>query len=220
MELREFTKQDISSIERVAVGISNPVSKTTAGRLEIATQMTQMGLIKKPEHYFTVLNTGKLDTMIEGEQAELLLIKQENEKLAEGEICPTISIDNHVLHISEHKAVLADPELRRNPKLVNSVLSHIQEHITHLRETDPGLLMTLNQQPLPPEQPPIPPPGPEDMNQDQMQAGMNNAEVMQPPLPIGVDAAQGIAQPSIPEVPEFDQNGMPLNPANTGFGQG
>jgi hypothetical protein len=219
MELREFTSDDLVAIDRVRVGVSNPMSKTVAGRLEIANNLLQMGLITNPKHYFTVLHTGNLDTMIEGEEQELLLIRKENEWLMDGKVPVVTPIDSHNIHINEHKAVLADPESRQNPELVQAALDHIQQHIDALRNTDPALLQMVNQQPLPPldqmgAQPPEGemPPGPEGMTQEQAGAAENNLGTMQQPLPVGVEQAQAISQPMVPEAPQFGPNGEPLDP--------
>lgn len=125
---------------------------TTAGRAEMASNLLQMGLIQTPEEYFAVLNTGKLDPLVQGQHDELLLIKAENERLVEGDIdVLAIDTDNHALHIREHKTVLADPDSRLDAELVARTLAHIQEHIDALREVQPDLLSITGQQPLAPQ---------------------------------------------------------------------
>jgi hypothetical protein len=148
--LKEFTGEQISAINRVVVDVGNPLSRTTAGRVQMAEQMLQMNLIKSPEQYFQVLNTGKIETMFEGEMNELLLIKSENEQMLEAREVLVSPLDKHRLHINEHKAVLSDPDLRRDPDLVRLVLDHIEDHLNALRETDPALLQLVGEQPLPP----------------------------------------------------------------------
>jgi len=148
--LKEFTGEQISAINRVVVDVGNPLARTTAGRVQMAEQMLQMNLIKSPEQYFQVINTGKIETMFEGEMNELLLIKSENEQMLEGKNVIVSPLDKHRLHINEHKAVLSDPDLRRDPELVRIVLDHIESHLNALRETDPALLQLVGEQPLPP----------------------------------------------------------------------
>jgi hypothetical protein len=149
--LKEFTGDDLSSVSRVVVDIGNPLSRTTAGKVEMAEQMLQMGVIKTPEQYFSVINTGQLDVMTEDTQSQLFLVKGENERFVNGEPVIAIKTDDHLLHIKEHSSVLADPELRFQPDVVARVTEHIQEHIDLLRTVDPDLLRMLNQQPLGPE---------------------------------------------------------------------
>lgn len=146
--LKEFTGEDVSSINRVIVDVGNPLSRSIAGRVQMAEQMLQMGVVKSPQQYFQVLNTGRLDSMFEGEMTEMLLIKSENEKLVDGETVKANALDQHKLHIMEHKSVLADPDLRKDADLVTRTLQHIQQHIDLLRTVDPDLLMLIGEQPL------------------------------------------------------------------------
>ena len=54
--MKEFTGKDLSSVNRIIVDVGNPLSKTTAGRVQMAEQMLQMGIIKTPEAYISVIN--------------------------------------------------------------------------------------------------------------------------------------------------------------------
>lgn len=150
--MEEFTGADLTSISRVVVQLDNPLSKSTAGRLEIANNLMQMNLIKSLDQYFMVLNTGNLDVMIEGDQAALLNIKSENEALMNSEQVIALITDSHQTHILEHKALLDDPSLRRNPQLVQLVLAHMEEHKNLLKNGDKDWLQITGQQPLPPEE--------------------------------------------------------------------
>lgn len=203
--MKEFTGEDLESINRIKVRIANPLAKTTAGRMEIANNLIQMGLIKNTTQYFTVLNTGNLDSMIEGDQAELLLIRAENEEMAEGNQVAVLAIDMHLQHIQEHRAVLANPELRRNPELIQLVLGHINEHIQQLKTVDPSLLQLLGQQPLPPDQGPqgAPPPGPPPpgatAQPNANEASQSNVQNIEAPLPVGVQEANDVRQPMMPK---------------------
>ena len=149
---QSFVGDDLKDVTRVLVDIGNPLATTTAGREQMASNLLQMGMIQSPEQYFSVLNTGKLDSMLQGHNDELFLIKAENERLVDNtsEII-AIDTDNHSLHIREHKTVLADPDSRLDLDLVSRTLAHIQEHIDALREVDPDLLGITGQQPLAPE---------------------------------------------------------------------
>ncbi len=148
--LKEFTGESISAINRVVVDVGNPLSRTIAGRVQMAEQLLQMKLLKSPEQYMQILNTGKLESAMEGEMSELLLIKSENEKMLDGENPITSPLDQHRLHIQEHKAVLADPELRNDQMMVRNVMDHISQHLDMLRNTDPDLLNLIGEQPLAP----------------------------------------------------------------------
>lgn len=183
--VREFSNQDLDAISRVTIRTVNPVSKTHAGRMEMARDLLNTGLIKNPEDYIQVLTTGKLEPMIEGQTSEYLQIKSENESLSEGEPVPVVATDDHILHIREHKSVLADPETRKQPQLVQTTLAHIKEHIDALKTVDPELLQILGIQPLQPKQ---------NVPQD----SAPNPDVMDATNPIA-GAAQQVNMPNLPK---------------------
>lgn len=148
--MKEFSGDDLSNVNRVIVDVGNPLAKTTAGRVQMAEQMLQMGLIRTPEQYITVMNTGKLEAMTDGVDKQLLLTKAENEKMLEGETVVAVATEKHSIHIKEHSDVLADPDLKNDPELVKRIQAHIQEHIYLLQTTNPDLLALIGEQPLSP----------------------------------------------------------------------
>lgn len=172
---------------------------TTAGKVQMAEQMLQMyGDKLPPEQYISVMETGKLESLTSGISDQLTLISIENERLVDGNVeIKAIDIDDHSLHIREHRNVLSDPELRLDGELVKRTLDHIQEHITALREVDPDLLAMIQQQPLGPEGgSPVSP---------------ENAAPGAPPA----SAAGGLqAQPSPEQAAQFanNQNALPSMP--------
>jgi hypothetical protein len=212
--LKEFKGDMIKDIKKVIVDIGNPLSRTTAGRVQMADQLAQMKLIKNPQQYFMVMETGKIDTMLEGDISDLLLIKRENEWLLEGKNVFANPLDQHRMHIMEHRAVINDPELRENPELLANVQNHLQEHIDMLRNVDPDLLMLINEQPLqdpnatqqaPQQQPPQPgAPGGPMGNQEAIQQNPMN-QMMTPD-------GQMIPQDIMDQQPTVDPNLLP-NPA-------
>lgn len=149
--LKEFTGENISSINRVIVDVGNPLSRTLAGRVQMAEQLMQMKLVKNPAQYFQVLNTGRIDPMFEDEMDQFLLIQSENEQLLDGNPVLASMLDEHKLHIQQHRKVFSDPELRKNAELLRNAHDHIQQHIDLLRGGDPDLLQLLDQQPLNPQ---------------------------------------------------------------------
>lgn len=151
-ELKEFNGDDLNLVNRVIVDMGNALSRSTAGRVEMAQQLLQMQAIKTPQQYLQVLNTGKLEVLTEDSTSELMLIRSENERLLDGGFVNAVFLDNHPLHINEHKTVLNDPALREDPELVQKVLEHVQQHIDLLRNTDPQMLQIAGMQPLPPTQ--------------------------------------------------------------------
>lgn len=196
---KSFTGDDLSQVNRVIVDVGNPMARSTAGKIQIAQDLVQYGIIKTPEQYFSVLTTGNLATMTEYQQNELLLVRAENEKLAEGIDVFALAVDQHVIHIKEHKGVLADPDLRNDPNLVARTLAHINEHIELLRSIDPALLTIIGEQPIGPVG--GSPPGPMDTTQGMAPGQPPGAEGQTAP-PTGAPNAPMPGMPTPP--PPFE----------------
>ena len=194
--MKEFSGDDLTQVNRVVVDASSAISKTTAGKIEMANQLLQAGMIKTPDEYITVVNTGNIAPLVEGQQSEMLLIRAENEAMREGKPVIALATDAHKLHIMEHRCVLANPESRQNPQLVQSALGHIQEHINQLQSADPNLLMLLGEQSI--AQGPAP----------------------QGPPPPGEQPAPGLPNMMEPGAPPPDLEGMqPNQPTNPMTGE-
>jgi hypothetical protein len=204
--MKEFNGKDLENVNRVIVDVGNALSRTTAGRVEMAQQMLQMKVLTSPEQYFQIIETGKLEVLTENNNNELLLIKSENEKMVAGEDVKALALDKHLLHINEHKGVLSDPDLRMDPNLVTKVLMHIQEHIGLMRTTDPALLQIIGEQPLGPIAGTPPNMSPEQIPQP---TGDN---LQQMPSAQGVPATPE-ALPQVPS-PEAPFQNLPTNPAD------
>lgn len=211
--MKDFSAKDIGDISRAIVDIGNPVSRTVAGRVEMATQLLQNQMIKRPEQYIQVMETGNLDPIIEDAKRKELLIEAENEALREGKPVMAIFVDDHLDHINCHKYVLAGPEERLDKDLAMRVQMHIQEHVNLLRTIDPGLLNALGQQSIAPQQNgmPQPPQGanapqPNAQPQEPEQAGTAPpGQQVVPPTGSPPDVAANMpnmpAQPNITNVP-------------------
>ena len=129
---KTFQKQSLDNISNVRVQAGNALSKTVSGRLAIADKLLEHGFVRSQEQYLTVLNTGQLKPLVESDQSELDLIRDENERLDIGQPCYADPTDNHVLHIREHKSIINKVERREDPAIVGAVSAHILEHISLL----------------------------------------------------------------------------------------
>lgn len=194
--VQEFKGEDLAGIQRVIVEAVNPLSKTAAGRMQMAQDMLNSKLITTPQHYLEVIETGNLEALLEHDTSEILLVRSENEDLADGKEVTALSIDMHKTHILEHKTVLASPEARADPKITQAVLAHIQQHLDLNRSTDPALLQLLGEQPLPPK---APPPGPSAPPQGT--PGPAIPAMANPTQPV-VTEAQGVKGPHMPSLPK------------------
>lgn len=186
-QMKHFVGDDLKGIGRVIVDTANPLTKTSAGRVEIANQLLATpGMIKTPEQYINVLTTGNLEPLYEHDQAIINLIKAENEWIMEGKQPQVLITDDDSLHILEHSCVANSPESRENPKVMNALLNHIQLHIDQGKAKDPALAMMLKQQSV--YQPPMMPPGP--MPQQGPPPDQGPAPVMDNQNPITQQAEQ------------------------------
>ncbi len=185
---KEFSPEtDLAGIQRIVIEPVNPLSKTISGRLELANNLQQQGMIKTPEQYLTVLRTGQLDPALESSGAfEMLNIRAEGENLRDGKPVIAIISDQHLTHIREHLAGLATPEAREDPQYVMRVLTHIAEHegLWMQLSMRPALLLATNQQPAPPSP---------------MMGAPGAPGVMEPPPGPGQDNLP--SQPNLPNLP-------------------
>lgn len=190
--MKQFTGEDLSAISRVMVDMGNPLTRTTAGKTNLAETMLNNNLIDNPDQYIQVVTTGRLEPVIEGKQSQLLLIKGENEKLSEGQKVRALITDNHQKHILEHTTVLSNPEIRNDPNnpIVIETLMHIQEHMEMMNDPNVQRLSAiLHQENIPAMVPP--PMGPMDGGTAEM---LNAA----PPV---VQQAQQVNMPNQPNPP-------------------
>lgn len=209
MQLKEFGPEDISSINSVVVDITNPLSKTVSGRLEIARDLLQNGMVSSASKYLGVLATGNLEVLVEEDEKELTTIQSENEALRDQSYpVRAVITDCHSKHIREHKAVINTPEARSNPQLVAAVTQHIQEHIDMLRNVDPILLQIIGEQPAPPAGPPQgAPQGPQGPQQPQPPKGPVSAAAVKRP-----DQSQANPNVRMPQMPTNPLTGKKATP--------
>lgn len=144
--LKSFKGEDLAGVSRVFVNQANPLTKTAAGRVEIANNLLNtQGMIKTPEQYLGVLTTGNLEPLYQKDNAARINMVSENEKLMEGQPVVALITDDHPVHIMEHSAVLDSPDARENPTVIEATLAHIMEHLNMAKGMDPALAMVLKQ---------------------------------------------------------------------------
>lgn len=214
--VKEFKGSDLAGINRVTCEQVNPVSKTAAGRLQMAQDLLKTNLITVPQHYFEVLTTGQLDSMFERETSQMLLIRSENEDMGDGQSATAVITDMHKLHIEEHTGVLDSPEARTNPAMIKLVTDHIQQHINLLKTTDPALLGLLGEQSLaappsqqgPPQGPGAPPPPGPHPPMAHPPAGQGVPQMHNATAPVA-QAAEGVKQAGMPSLPNMPKAAPP-----------
>lgn len=187
-QLKEFKGTDLERVDRVRVSRKSAISRTTAGKLEIARDLMNLGFVTNPEQYAEAIKTGTIEPMFESITSRSQLIRKENEAMRNGEAPPVLRTDLHEQHINEHLSLLDDPEVRYNPQMVNVVLSHVQNHETYVNP-----------------QPPQGPGGPQDGGPQPDAAGV---------LAPGMDA--GANDPNMPSPPAMPQGAPPELAENYG----
>jgi hypothetical protein len=156
--IKTFKREDIMNIDRVSVDQGNPISQSVAGRYELMQQMLQYGALKSPDQIIQFLKTGETDSAMENKFNDALTIREENEQLKRGEQPTVLITDNHPQHIIEHKEVFSDPEMRKDPVLMQNTLAHLQEHGAlwqDLFALYPEIAAALGMPPPPMMQPPM-----------------------------------------------------------------
>lgn len=151
-----YTDKNLNKIDKVVIRYGNPLAQTTSGKLQIAETLMQNGKISA-EQYFEIIETGNLEAQLEAQQSQLHLIKEENEALMRGEPVQALWADAHQLHMAEHLAILSNLDARKDPKIIQAVQAHVEQHQKLMPPPPPP--------PVPggsgkPSNPP-PPPGPQ-----------------------------------------------------------
>lgn len=201
--LVEFKGSDIADINRVIVDVGNPLARTTAGRVQMAEQLMQM----KPEEfsiqqYAQVINTGRIDGMLESPIDQSNLIQMENERLTAGTPVKALIIDDHKEHILRHRTILNDIDIRMDDERAKATYDHILEHIAFARSADPAVLTMTNQQPLAPAPAPAPAPEAGGTTPTQNSEGQSPIGQVLEPLPQGQqEGMPGIPKPATPPAP-------------------
>jgi hypothetical protein len=163
--MQSYSKKDFDGIDRVVVAAGNSLLNTTAGKVNLADQLLQNGMLPQGEagamKYIQVMNEGKLEPETQALQATYMQIQSDKEMLLSGKL-PLIQIsDNHPLMMQEVNVLNNNPLIRNNPQLGNLVRQYIMGHFQQWLQMPPLLAAALGIQPPPPQggQPGAPPPG-------------------------------------------------------------
>ncbi len=161
--MKEWDKTDIDTINRVTVELGNPIQQTAGGRMKMAEDLLNKGVITDVKGYNEVMMTGRLDPLIEDSETELLYIRQENEELSNGNQVYAMVTDDQLEHIRRHKSVLYSKEAKEDEGIVTATLDHIQEHLDILGNPQyANLLASLGQAPMAPQPGEMPEGNPSD----------------------------------------------------------
>lgn len=93
--MKSFTGQDLKPIERVKVFLGNPMMRTFSGKLQTTETLLAKGLIKPPNEYLTIIETGNIGTSLQALESEIDLIHKENDSLRDGKPVQALVGDAH-----------------------------------------------------------------------------------------------------------------------------
>jgi hypothetical protein len=147
---KSFKGEDVKDILKVTIKVANPLSKTVAGRLELAKDLLTNKACS-PAEYMRVAETGYLAETFAGTGTHLNLTNSEKEMLLRGEKPRALWTDNHQLHIREHLE-LSTKDIRYNEQALAGLMAHIDEHMQlweQLSREAPDRLAAIGCPPLP-----------------------------------------------------------------------
>jgi hypothetical protein len=161
-KVKRFKSEDLSALDGVDVELGSAEMRTTQMRHQIVTELLGANLLTSPEQALQMLSTGRLEPAFNGPAARESCIERENEALMNGQPQIVLDQDFHADHIARHGALLADPDARQDPALVQLIQAHLYEHAIKwsTMSVDPvgmSILAATGQQPSPaPPPPPMP----------------------------------------------------------------
>lgn len=164
----DVSGEDVGLVSRVRVDMGSPLSKTLAGKTELATQMLQLAAQNGQPldfgQYLRVLETGRTEPLTELDTKRRRYVQRENEMLAKAQFIPgtqdldpnipmprVLGTDDTRIHIPHHLSQADSPEARANPAFMRALLAHVMEHVqaaTQMQMGQPLLLEAMGYQPL------------------------------------------------------------------------
>ncbi len=204
--MQSYSKKDFDGIDRVVVAAGNSLLNTTAGKVNLADQLLQNGMLPQGEagamKYIQVMNEGKIEPETQALTATYMQIQTDKEALLAGQM-PIIQLtDNHPLMMQEVNVLNNNPQIRNNPQLGQLVRQYIMAHFQQWLQMPPLLAASLGIQPPPPQGPPGGAPPPEQKGQPGKQPPQQT-----PPHPQHKPPMQGATphptaqQPNMPQMP-------------------
>lgn len=145
-QLKEFTSEELRSVQRVTVEITNPALRQGVGLLDLADRMLEKGVIKSVAEYVEMVESGKIDPLLDPIRDPLRQIMRENEELAAGKPCPVSEYDNDQEHMRHHRRVIDDPEKRKDPSVVAALEKHMADHGDRLFSKPVTLMYAIGQE--------------------------------------------------------------------------
>jgi hypothetical protein len=224
--VQRYSGESLSPIDGAEVTIGNPMEQTPAGRMQLLEILRNIdGVIQTSEQVYQVMETGRLEPQFRQARDEQNLIQAEYELLQQGKNPTVHSTQNHLLHYRENAAVLLNPDVLGNPRVVAAVQQHLDAHYLEYFGVAPGGDPVMGAPPDPlrlqrqrfllgqgPEPMPMAPPGmPGAPGAPGAPMDGAAAPPPEPGSPFAPGGPEALGPPSPPPLP-VAQPQMPLNP--------
>jgi hypothetical protein len=222
---QQFTGTDISKIHSIRVELGSAMTRTTAGKMELADALAD--LTKFPptpeqppitrEQYVGVRTTGRLEPITRAPRSAMLGLRAECEALSRGEPAQVLPTDDPIAHIREHKALLdGQQRMGLSPEVIMGITQHIDQHLMQWEQmsaTNQAMLMALGYPPAPMPAPMMPPGGPAG-GPGGPPAGPDGGPPPTEPVPIGEPPIPGTPpqQAQLPDLPQTPMGTPPPMP--------
>lgn len=127
-----YTGTDLSPIACVRVPVGNPIEKSAAGRFALAQVLQGMrhenGERVSVEEMVEVMDTGRIEPLIQPARDQQMLLNSENDKLSSGQQVQAHALDNHLVHGQHNLAPIMNSQGRADPAVNKATLDHVHQH--------------------------------------------------------------------------------------------
>jgi hypothetical protein len=151
--ISEFTKDDLSGIQRIEIEQVSPLMQSTAGRLQLITALREMAPEDRAAAYEMVV-TGNTTRWLQTENSCEQLIRKENELLVTGEAPVYVNreADDPFKHYPMHFSMLEQLMAAEKPDqmAIQRIRSHMNEHMQQYLQMNPVSAQFMGLPPPPP----------------------------------------------------------------------
>lgn len=131
--LAEYTRDDLSGVERVTIDVVSPLMQSTAGRMQVFTTLKDLPPEDRNAAYEMIV-TGSSSLWLKKDRSEELLIRRENEYLTTGEVQVMVTAGenpatHYPMHFAQRQQLMAsdNPDVAAIQRFDEHMLQHIQE---------------------------------------------------------------------------------------------
>lgn len=142
----EVSGEDIGGVSRVKLELGNPLTRSLAGQVQIATDLLAQQAITAAQ-YLEIVDGAGIEKILQKSSSQRTLVEQENSWMRDGRVPVVSPTDDPLYHITQHAIELNSQQARLNPMRRQAILNHINAHLESWRIAtiqNPGLLEAMN----------------------------------------------------------------------------